>query len=99
MNNLNILIENGPKINYSFNSKNRKYIVDFYIPSINTLIELKDEHIWHKEQIKNGIWKSKMDKIDELLKNNTYDNYLLIYPKNLMKNIDIINKKILNITK
>ena len=40
-----------------------------------------------------------MDKIDELLKNNTYDNYLLIYPKNLMKNIDIINKKILNITK
>ena len=99
MNNLNILIENGPKINYSFNSKNRKYIVDFYIPCINTLIELKDNHIWHKEQIDNGIWKAKMDKVEELLTNNTYDNYLLIYPKNLMKNIDIINKKILNITK
>lgn len=99
MNNLNILIHNGPKINYLFNSKNRKYIVDFYIPCINTLIELKDNHIWHKEQIDNGIWKAKMDKVTELLTNNTYDNYLLIYPKNLMKNIDIINKKILNITK
>ena len=94
MNNLNILIRNGPKINYSFNSKNRKYIVDFYIPCINTLIELKDNHIWHKEQIDNGIWKAKMDKVKELLTNNTYDNYLLIYPKNLMKNIDIRNKKV-----
>jgi hypothetical protein len=98
MNDLNILIENGPKINYSFNSKNRKYIVDFYIPSINTLVELKDDHIWHKEQIKNGIWKAKMDKIDELLKNNIYTRYLLIYPKNLMNNINIIKKYINNIS-
>ena len=98
MNNLNILIENGPKINYSFNSKNRKYIVDFYIPCINTLIELKDEHIWHKEQIQNGIWKAKMDKINELLLNKQYNDYLLIYPKNLMENIKKINKKILSIT-
>ena len=35
-----------------------------------------------------------MDKVNELLINNMYENYLLIYPKNLMKNIDIINKKI-----
>lgn len=94
MNDLNILIHNGPKLNYSYNSKNRKYIVDFYIPCINTLIELKDDHCWHLEQIKNGIWKAKMDKVNELLINNMYENYLLIYPKNLMKNIDIINKKI-----
>ena len=42
-----------------------KYIVDFYIPCINTLIELKDDHCWHLEQIKNGIWKAKMDKVND----------------------------------
>ena len=35
-----------------------------------------------------------MDKVNELLMNNTYENYLLIYPKNLMKNINIISKKV-----
>lgn len=89
-----IIIENGPAINYEWNNKNRKYIVDFYIPKLKMLIELKDDHIWHKQQIDNGMWKAKMDKVDELIKNNSYSEYLLIFPKNYVEKIKYILDKI-----
>lgn len=52
-----ILIENGPSIDYIFNNKKHKYYVDFKIKNI--LIEIKDNHIWHRNEIESGKWKCK----------------------------------------
>jgi len=36
-----------------------KYHVDFYIPDKKLLIEIKDNHIWHKREIDSGKWHMK----------------------------------------
>lgn len=56
MNNKKILIKNGPILDYYFNNKLYHYYVDFEIPDKKILLEIKDNHIWHKEQVKSGKW-------------------------------------------
>jgi len=58
-NSSNIIVKNGPNIDYVFNDKKRKYRVDFQINDI--FIEIKDFHIWHKNQVECGLWKEKED--------------------------------------
>jgi hypothetical protein len=58
-NSKNIIILNGPKIEYTFMNKTRNYFVDYYIPSKKMIIEIKDSHIWHKNQIESGQWELK----------------------------------------
>lgn len=55
----NILIENGPVLQYFYNNRYKKYYVDFYIPQYKLLIEIKDYHIWHKNEISSGVWELK----------------------------------------
>lgn len=50
----NIVVENGPKIPYFWNNKNRQYIVDFYLPEYKHLIEIKAENIYYHMQKNNG---------------------------------------------
>jgi len=38
-------IENGPSINYLFEGKNKVYHSDFYIPSLNLVVEIKSTYI------------------------------------------------------
>ena len=91
----NILIENGPIIIYSWDNKNKlRYIVDFYIPKLNYLIELKDYHHWHKQQIKNGKWDCKLKAVNELLKSNKYNKFILITTKNFMEKLKQIRQDI-----
>lgn len=52
-----ILIQNGPKIKYNHNNKELNYNVDFKIKNI--LIEIKDDHVWHKNELKSGKWAAK----------------------------------------
>lgn len=80
-NNNNILIEDGPVINYNFNNKILKYYTDYYIPSIKTIIEIKDNHIWHKEQVKTGKWDQKEKNAKIYAKENNI-NYLLLFTDN-----------------
>ena len=70
----NIIVKNGPNIDYKFNDKNRKYRVDFQINDI--LIEIKDFHIWHKNQVESGLWKAKEDAL------NGTGKYFFITPNN-----------------
>lgn len=86
-NNKNILCKNGPTIKYLWNGKEKSYRVDFQIGE--TLIEIKDFHIWHKNQVKNGIWQEKINAVDELLKTKQYEKYLFITPQNWD---DMLNK-------
>jgi DNA-directed RNA polymerase subunit RPC12/RpoP len=92
----NIIVVDGQKLNYNWNGKNRKYIVDYYLPDLKMLIELKDDHIWHKKQVENGVWKAKMEAVEKYnLENNT--QYLLIFPKNYQSSLDNILKQNKNI--
>lgn len=55
----NIKIFNGFKIDYFFKNKKRKYRVDFYLPEYKILIEIKDNHVWHRKQLDSGMWGAK----------------------------------------
>jgi hypothetical protein len=79
-NNNNILVLNGPKVNYNFNDVNRIYRVDFKIN--NDLIEIKDNHIWHQNDVKSGKFNEKKKAVDNLIKNKVYNNFYLITPSN-----------------
>jgi hypothetical protein len=79
-NNNNILVLNGPKVNYNFNDVNRIYRVDFKIN--NDLIEIKDNHIWHQNDVKSGKFNEKKKAVDNLIKNKVYNNFYFITPSN-----------------
>jgi hypothetical protein len=89
-NTMNIKLLNGPIIPYIFNNINRKYKVDFQIKKI--LIEIKDNHIWHQNDIKSGKWQAKEDAVKQLIKINQYDDYYLINPDNWEDYLYRINK-------
>ncbi len=67
---MGIKILNGEKINYFINNKNRKYYVDFHLPQYGYLIEIKDNHIWHLNEVKNGVWWSKQKFAEEYCERN-----------------------------
>jgi len=77
-----VRIINGPDIKYEWNSKTHKYRVDFQIPDYKILVEIKDNHIWHKIQIENGKWGAKEESAKQWCEENgwTYD---IIFPKTL----------------
>ena len=88
-----ILVCDGPNIQYYWNNKTRKYRVDFYIPKMKLLIEIKDNHHWHKQNKENGKWDSKLNGVTEYLKNEIQEKkYIVIYPKNYMKEIKNIKQ-------
>lgn len=96
-----ILVINGPKIEYnrSNSKKIHTYKIDFAIPKLKLLIEIKDNHIWHKEQVQSGKWDEKVNGVEKFLQNNSiygnviYEKYIIIYPKNYVEEC----KNILNI--
>lgn len=78
-----IYITNGPKVAYRMNNKNCTYKVDFAIPKIKTLIEIKDNHIWHREQVNSGKWGEKIKGVDNyIITSSMYSNFKIIFPKN-----------------
>lgn len=82
-NNHNITIKNGPALPYEFNNKMRKYKVDFMFNNI--LIELKDDHIWHRNQVASGKWKAKEDAAHREIQKGTYKKFYFITPHNWVK--------------
>ena len=80
-----IRLVNGPKIPYDWDGKQRTYRVDFYIPTLNTLIEIKDNHVWHKEQVQNGKWQAKLDGVSKYSSINDSSSFIVIFPKNYVK--------------
>ncbi len=61
----NFVVSNGPYIEYFFNEKSRIYRVDFQISDI--LIEIKDFHIWHKNQVASGQWQAKENAVKKYI--------------------------------
>lgn len=79
-NNNNLVIESGPSLNYFWNNKNRKYRVDFYLPKFNYLIEIKDNHIWHRNEVKSGKFEQKTNAAKKEVNNGVFKKYFIIFP-------------------
>lgn len=94
-NNNGIIVDDGPKIKYNWNNQTKTYYVDFYIKSLALCIEIKDYHIWHREQLKNGKWHAKMKSITNKLISKDYSNYILIFPNNFNKQVYLIKSLLL----
>ena len=85
-----ILLINGPKISYNRANSNKlhSYRVDFAIPKLKLLIEIKDNHIWHRDQVESGKWEEKVKGVNNFLQNKhiyndiIYEKYVIIFPKN-----------------
>lgn len=88
-----IKVENGPKVPYLFEKK-RTYRVDFEIPCIKAIIEIKDNHIWHKKQVESGKWKAKLEGVQKYIDSNEDYKYLFITPENWNENIKSIQEQI-----
>ena len=43
-------IQNGPSIKYHFKNKNKVYYPDFYIPSLNLIVECKNSYLAEKDK-------------------------------------------------
>lgn len=77
-----IIVRNGPQIDYIFNKKSHKYRVDFELPLHKKIIEIKDNHCWHQQQLASGKFGAKETAAKNwcIEKGYTFD---LIFPKNL----------------
>lgn len=78
-----ILINNGPKIEYQFYGKKHNYMVDFQVKDI--LIEIKDNHFWHRSEVDSGKWKCKEDSAKEYCRINNMEYRLVM--KSDIKNL------------
>jgi hypothetical protein len=77
----NIVVVNGPCVPYSFQNKKRIYKVDFMLPCIKYLVEVKDDHCWHKFQVQSGQWDCKMSSVSSLVEIGEFSRFLLLTPK------------------
>lgn len=85
-----ILLINGPKISYNISNSNKlhSYRVDFAISKLKLLIEIKDNHIWHRDQVASGKWEERVKGVENFLQNKhiyndvIYEKYIIIFPKN-----------------
>jgi hypothetical protein len=89
----NITVFNGPNISYEFEGKKRIYRVDFKIKDI--LIEIKDNHIWHINQNKSGLWQAKENAAKNEIIKGVYKEYIIITPTNWIYSLNQI-KHMLN---
>ena len=89
--NENLKITDGAEVEYNFNNKKSSYKIDFCLPQYKLQVETKDNHIWHREQVKSGKWAKKEEAaVNYCTKNGM--KYVLLFPneieeffKNLLK--------------
>ncbi len=91
-NNNGFIVKNGPNVQYNFNNKERTYRIDFMIDKL--LIEIKDNHIWHSQDLKSGKWAAKETAALELVKKGIYNEYKMITPKNWVDELKILKDKL-----
>ena len=80
-------IQTGPSVKYKYKSKNRIYHSDFYIPSINLIVECKNSYLFKRDHL---IIKAK----EKACIKNGY-NYIIV----IDKNYEELNNYIIELTK
>lgn len=81
-----IQIENGLRIKYNFNGKEKTYITDFYLPKQKRIVELKSKNIWYRQDMESGklqaknkyatLYANNNDMIFDFLFDYEIDNYI-----------------------
>jgi hypothetical protein len=90
-----LAVVNGPRVPYLQNGKAHIYRVDFQIPSLGILIEVKDMHIWHRQQVESGKWQAKEDAARAYVTSNGLKTFILIMPLTWSQSLQqIINEDI-----
>jgi hypothetical protein len=80
----NIVVKNGPKLPYVFSGIEREYRIDFELPNIKMLVEIKDNHCWFKQQVESGKQHAKEEAAKKWCIENSY-NYNIVFPKTLQE--------------
>lgn len=75
-------ILNGESVEYVFKNKKHVYRIDFYLPEYGYLIEIKGNHIWHREQLKSGVWLIKENSAKEYSKKNNL-KYIILFQEEI----------------
>jgi hypothetical protein len=96
-NNNSIIVKNGPALSYVFQGIERKYKVDFMIKDL--LIEIKDNHIWYRNDIKTGKNEAKINAVKEAIQNGDYKEYYLITPDIWVNTLKTIKQNLSNLNK
>jgi DNA-directed RNA polymerase subunit RPC12/RpoP len=78
----NIPIKNGPKIPFIFQDTQCTYRVDFELPHHKKIVELKDNHCWHKDQVASGRFAAKDKCANKWAQTNGY-TFHVVFPKTL----------------
>jgi hypothetical protein len=86
-----IPVKNGPNLQYIFKDKQHTYRVDFELPDHKMLIEIKDNHCWHKDQVLSGKFLAKENSAKIWCEQNNY-TYHVLFPKTIQKFKDSIIK-------
>lgn len=97
-----IKIEDGQILTYKFKGKTHRYKTDFFLPELKEVIEIKDNHIWHRKQIESGKWQAKENAAKVFCEENGYsyillfpndiDNYFLTYEKDSLTFTEMVKK-------
>ena len=88
-------IVNGVRIPYDFNKSTHHYRIDFEIPSLKYLVEIKDMHIWHRKQLNTGKWQAKENAAKKYCEQNGY-KYILLFPNDFDNFFNTIERDSLN---
>lgn len=84
-----IQVKNGPDIQYMFKNKLHTYRVDFELSDYKMLIEIKDNHHWHIQQVESGKFQLKENAAKDWCTRNGY-TYHVIFPKTIQRFKDSI---------
>ena len=102
-NNNAIIVKNGPVLPYVFQGIEKKYKVDFMIKcdasnngdsrSDAVLIEIKDNHVWYRNDIKSGKHDAKLKAVRTAIEKGDYKEYYLITPDIWVNTLKTIKEK------
>ncbi|MBP5725193.1 MAG: hypothetical protein J6X18_16670 [Bacteroidales bacterium] len=78
----NLVIQDGPDIPYFYEGRRHIYRIDFYLPEEKILVEVKDDHVWHRKQVENGKWEEKEKAAINFSQKNGLV-YKILFPKDI----------------
>ena len=77
---------------YTYKNKNHIYIIDFKLPDLKYNIEIKDNHVWHKNQVESGKWQAKVDSANQYSKEIGFV-YKVLFPDDIESFVEDLLKR------
>jgi len=80
-----IVVVDGPVLDYEFKGVQRKYHVDFFIPCLNELIEIKAMHKFQRDDIASGKFQAKCNVAEQNVSIGRYNAFSVLYDYQMTK--------------